>query len=128
MFVYEARFGIKGNNAHAPRYPPRPAVVAEAFEKDCALKGTSRVFIRAVSCLEERRNCESERSLPYTLPRRGGKTYVHGFFSFRRTRERFAREKRKFADSRARICIRCRRGEEFLPARLGCKARKAGRG
>lgn len=93
MFVYEARFGIKGNNAHAlgirlgPRWSP-------AFKKDCALKGTSRVFIRAISPFEERRNCESEPT-DFT-PRRGGKMYPSlgsiFFEELEEVRARFARD------------------------------------
>lgn len=117
MFVYEARFGIKGNNAHAlgirlgPRWSP-------AFKKDCALKGTSRVFIRAISPFEERRNCESEPT-DFT-PRRGGKMYPSLGSIFSKNSRRFEQgsreikeKKEKVADSRAYTVYR---GEEFLPA------------
>lgn len=91
--------------------------------KDCALKGTSRVFIRAISCsFEETRNYENEWTcVPLILPpSKGVKMYPSLSSIFSKNSKKVharlrKREKKKNARIRERICVRYP-GEEFLPA------------
>lgn len=129
MFVYEARFGVKGNNAHAPNARARVSIYPRGI-KDCALKGSSRVSLSV-------RGEEITRSAcPDFTPAERVKR-IHRILSiFRRNRRKEfeklgERRKEKIVESLRAPIYGIPKKKNFCPrppARWAGKARKGGRG